>query len=123
MAKTTKWSELHEAVTPFQVVAVSARDGRGLDKLLASVEAGLLAQCSRVDCVLPYSCAALLAEVHKTGTIEVEEYVADGTRLVAYVPGSLRNRLEKAASVFEVDIEAAPRATPEAGDKKSRLKR
>ena len=107
LARETKWAELHDAVTPIQVVATSARDGRGLDRLLAGIEAGLLATCSRVDCVLPYACAALLAEVHKTGTIETEEYVDDGTRLVAYVPPSLRNRLEKACSKFESDVAAA----------------
>jgi hypothetical protein len=31
-------------------------------------------------CVLPYADAALLAEVHKSGTIETEEYVSDGKR-------------------------------------------
>ena len=57
--------------------------------------------CSKVDCVLPYQEAALLAEAHKTATIELEEYVEDGTHLIAYVPSSLRNRLEKAALRFE----------------------
>ena len=102
------------------MVATSAHDGRGLDKLLAAVEAGLLATCSRVDCVLPYSCAALLAEVHKTGTIEVEDYVDDGTRIVAYVPASLRNRLEKASTRFEGDAMPAP-IKAEANRKASRF--
>ena len=74
---------------------------------LSAVEAALLALSTRVECVLPYAEAALLAEVHKTGTIETEEYVDDGTRLVAYVPDSLRNRLSRACaaagSCFEDD--------------------
>ena len=36
----------------------------------------------------------------QAGTIDVEEYVEDGTHVVAYVPTSLRNRLEKAATSF-----------------------
>ena len=46
--------------------------------------------------MLPYAEAALLAEVHKTGTIVTEEYVDDGTRVVAFAPRSLRGRLRKA---------------------------
>ena len=52
----------------------------------------------RIDCVLPYQEAALLAEAHKTSTITTEDYVEDGTRLVAYVPPSLRNRIERACA-------------------------
>ena len=97
-AAATGWATLHEGITPCNVVATSARDGRGIPKLLGAVESALLAMAIEVDCVLPYAEAALLAEVHKTGTISVEEYVEAGTHLVAHVPASLRNRLEKACS-------------------------
>ena len=98
-AASTDWAGLDDNVTPCQVVATSARDGRGLDKLLAAIEAALLRMAIEVDCVLPYSEAALLAEVHKMGTITVEEYVEQGTHVVAHVPLSLRNRLEKACTL------------------------
>ena len=109
-ARETDWSALHETITPSHIVATSARDGRGLDKLLTAVEAALLATCSKVDCVLPYAEAALLAEVHKTGTITTEEYVDIGTHIVAYVPSSLRNRLERAASDFSSESPQQQRA-------------
>jgi len=95
-ARDTPWDDLHPAVAPQTIVATSSRDGRGIDKLLRAVEEILLALSTRVECVLPYADAALLAEVHKSGTIETEEYVSDGTRLVAFVPVSLRNRLATA---------------------------
>lgn len=122
-AASTDWAGLDEEVTPCQVVATSARDGRGLDKLQLAIEAALLRMAIEVDCVLPYAEAALLAETHKTSTITTEEYVEQGTRLVAFVPASLRNRLEKACNAagtpFAADkvpakrtrkAEAAPRA-------------
>ena len=59
----------------------------------------MLALSSKIQCVLPYSESALLAEAHKAGTIESEEYVEDGTRLVAYVPPSLRNRVQRACEL------------------------
>ena len=64
-ARETDWANLSEDITPDHIVATSARDGRGLDKLLAAVEASLLAMSTKVDCILPYAEAALLAEVHK----------------------------------------------------------
>lgn len=64
-ARETDWANLSEDITPDHIVATSARDGRGLDKLLAAVEASLLAMSNKVDCILPYAEAALLAEVHK----------------------------------------------------------
>lgn len=102
-ARETSWASLHPAITPQHIVATSARDGRGLDKLLSAIETALLATMSKVDCVLPYAEAALLAEVHKTGTIVSEEYVDDGTHLVSYVPTSLRNRIEKRAISFSAE--------------------
>lgn len=149
VARETDWSKLHDAITPARVVATSARDGRGLDKLMSAMEVALLACCSKVDCVLPYAQAALLAEVHKVccsptshgvtaffvsalliaycttrgrvlpfvtlaqaGTIALEEYVDDGTHLIAYVPISLRNRLEKAASIFSGEQPKRRKAPP-----------
>jgi len=97
-AAATDWTNLHEAVTPCEVVATSARDGRGLEKLQAAIERALLRAATEVDCVIPYAEAALLAELHKTSTISTEEYVEKGTRVVAHVPRSLRNRLEKACA-------------------------
>ena len=123
-ARRTNWQALHPEVTPAHVVATSARDGRGLDKLLAALEESLLALSSRIECVLPYAESALLAEVHKAGTIESEEYVEDGTDLVAYVPSSLRNRLgracEQAGTRFEADGPAlsASREKAESGAKR-----
>ena len=111
-ARETSWQELHEDVTPVRLVATSARDGRGMEKLKAAVEAELLAICSRIECVLPYAEAALLAETHKVGTIQSEEYAEDGTRLVAYVPASLRNRIATACELAGTSFEdEAPTTT------------
>lgn len=129
-ARETDWATLHPSVTPDHIVATSAQDGRGLDRLRNAVEATLLALSSRVQCVLPYAESALLAEVHKAGTIVEEEYVESGTRLVAFVPPSLRNRLGKACADACTAFEDAPpersrvgvpAAAPGAKRKRSRL--
>ena len=106
-AASTDWLHLDGDVTPCAVLAISARDGRNLDKLRKEIEAVLVRMSIQVECVLPYAEAALLAEVHKTGTISTEEYVDKGTRLVAAVPLSLRNRLEKACVTAATPFSAA----------------
>ena len=105
--RDTDWKSLSEQIVPSQMVAVSARDGRGLDKLKAAVEKQLLAMSIKVECVLPYAEAGLLAAVHKVGSIQTEEFVDAGTSLVAFVPASLRNRLEAACKLAGTDFESA----------------
>ena len=41
------------------------------------------------------SAGDILAEIHKVGTVLEEEFLADGTRVRAYVPPSLRNKLQQ----------------------------
>ena len=48
-ARETPWASLHPAITPQHIVATSARDGRGLDKLLAAIETALLATMSKAS--------------------------------------------------------------------------
>ena len=89
------WGRLHDDVVPAHVVAVSAREGRGIDRLLATVEAALLAMNPKVEVLLPYSEGNLVSEIHQTGTVLEEEFEANGTRIVAYVPPSVYGKLRK----------------------------
>merc|ERR1719313_1236995 len=101
------WEEVDERFAPCSVVATSALDGRGLGKLKAAIEAALLRMAIEIDCVVPYAQAALVAEVRATSTISAEEYVEEGTRVVAYVPVDLRNRLATACAAAETPFSAA----------------
>ena len=80
-------------MAPSYAVMTSAKLGKGLPRLLETVERALLRLAVRVECRVPYAAGDLLAEVHKTGTVVEEEYEPAGTRVVAFVPPSLRNRL------------------------------
>jgi len=90
------WTTLQADVTPVKVVEISAESGKGMDSLMNAIEETLLTLLVRVDCTVPWSEAALVAEVKKVGRMEVEEYLEDGTHLIAYVPESLAGRLRKA---------------------------
>ena len=89
----SEWVGVHERVAPSYAVMTSAKLGKGLPRLLETVERALLRLAVRVECRVPYAAGDLLAEVHKTGTVVEEEYEPAGTRVVAFVPPSLRNRL------------------------------
>lgn len=88
-----RWLSLHPSVQPSSVVVTAAKTGAGIDDLLADVERTLRLLSVEVECVVPYAEGQLLAEVHRDGTIDVEEFREDGTYLVAHVPRSLGNRL------------------------------
>ena len=51
-----------------------------------------------VECTVPYSAGDFLAKIHKVGTVLEEEYATSGTRIVAYLPPSLRNKLQAHAA-------------------------
>jgi len=86
--------EAHDAVTPVCAVATSARTGAGLEELLDMVELALLQQTVLVETTLPYKAGEFLGKIHKVGTILEEEYAEAGTKIVAYLPPSLRNKLQ-----------------------------
>ena len=76
---------------------LEAKKSLNIDTLLETVEQALLQLTVVVECVIPYSAGDLLSEVHKVGTIIDEDYREEGTHVTAYVPPSLRNKLEKFA--------------------------
>ena len=82
----------HERVTPAYAVMTreAPRVGRSLRDGSARFRLAV-----RVECRVPYAAGELLAEVHKTGTVVEAEYEPAGTRVVAFVPPSLRNRLKR----------------------------
>jgi GTP-binding protein HflX len=76
-------------------VAVSARTGRGLPRLLAAIETELTRGLERVRCALPSGSGDVIAWLREAGRI-VEEYYRDGTVTVtALVPPKVAGQLRK----------------------------
>lgn len=74
-------------------VFVSARTGAGLDELKARVEATLPMPDIEVTVVVPYDKGGLVAEMHERNRVIDTEYVAEGTRVHAYVSGEMLAKL------------------------------
>lgn len=67
-------------------VAVSAKDGRGIDALLKCISETLQEQFTPLDVVIPYNRGDLVAQFHQFGTIELEEFEDVGTHIRGHMP-------------------------------------
>ncbi|MBC9718328.1 GTPase HflX [Streptomyces sp. TRM66268-LWL] len=74
-------------------IAVSARTGEGIDKLLALIDAELPRPAVEIDALVPYTQGALVARAHAEGEVLSEEHTAEGTLLKALVHEELAAEL------------------------------
>lgn len=70
-------------------IPISALTGQGLDQLLTRVDGVLYEQLVPVTVKLPYSAGDLVAAFHQQGSVEEVQHLADGVRIVGYLPGRL----------------------------------
>ncbi|HEY3083552.1 MAG TPA: GTPase HflX [Chloroflexota bacterium] len=75
-------------------VALSAERGWGLGDLLARVDQMLAEDLIALTADIPYGQGKLVNLWRSRGTIEHEEYGANGVRIVGRIPGALRGALE-----------------------------
>ncbi|MGW2561937.1 GTPase HflX [Streptomyces sp. NPDC001514] len=66
-------------------IAVSARTGRGIDELLAVIDAELPRPEVEIEALVPYTHGALVSRVHADGEVLSEEHTSEGTLLKARV--------------------------------------
>ena len=67
------------------VVQVSAVTGAGIEELLRCISQELIQQFVTLDVVIPYDRGDLVAQFHRFGTIESEEYGEFGTHLRGHI--------------------------------------
>ena len=70
-------------------VHISAKSGKGIDKLLEAIEDNLPVRIKKLKVILPFSKAGLSAEIRKKGTLLSEEYTAEGIVVEGLVDESL----------------------------------
>lgn len=68
-----------------RAIAVSARTGLGMDKLLAIIDDELPRPEVEIEALVPYTHGQLVARAHADGEVISEEHTADGTLLKARV--------------------------------------
>lgn len=78
-----------------RVIVTSAKDGRGVGELRSAI-CDHFARAERyLDILIPYSAGADLAYLHENGTVESEDYTAEGTRVRAKIAEKSLGRLAK----------------------------
>ncbi len=75
-------------------VAISARTGDGVNKLLQALESTLGSWRLRSHFRIPSSESALLAEIHRVGHVLELKYEGDDALVVAHVPPDLAQKLD-----------------------------
>ena len=86
-------------------VAISARDGEGLEELLHLIGERLEQSLVPVELVVPWRAQGLVAEAHGRGRVLSEEFGEEGIALNARVPDDVARRLRRAAGVEEAPVE------------------
>lgn len=76
-----------------KTVKISAKHGDGLEELLAEISKILRESKVYVECVIPYTDGSKLNLIRKYGQLLSEDYVADGTKITAYLPKDLYGQL------------------------------
>ena len=79
-------------------VAISARTGENVNKLVQALEAALSAWRLRSRFRIPASETALLAEIHRVGHVLELKYEDNDAVIVAHVPPDLAQKLERYAA-------------------------
>jgi len=82
-------------IEPPDAIVISAATGAGLDRLIFEIGKRVQKLRARVELVVPYDKGAALSLLHKEGQILEEEYLPEGTRVVAMLDGSLHQRALK----------------------------
>lgn len=78
---------------PKDGIPISAKTGEGIDNLLAAIQKALDATKEHVELLIPYGKEAVLAYLHREGTVESQDYEEGGTRIQALVEPEVLSRI------------------------------
>jgi GTP-binding protein HflX len=75
-----------------EVVAISARTGDGLPSLLEAIERQARSNLVELTLLVPYDQAGVESDVREHGRVVRRDYLEDGIKIEAEVPGNLAGR-------------------------------
>ena len=74
-------AKIGDEVEPADAILISAKEGRGLDRLKEEISRRIAAMRHAVEIVVPYSKGNVLSLIHAKGQVTGEEYLAEGTKV------------------------------------------
>ncbi len=85
--------EIEIAAEERGAVLISAQTGQGMDvlqeKIVEIIKRSTLTRC---ELLVPYERGALIGEIRRTGFVESEDFLAEGTKVVCYLPVGMSRR-------------------------------
>jgi GTP-binding protein HflX len=70
----------------YPVIDISAKNGSNLNALIDLISKVLPENMVTIEAVIPYGLEKLVSVIHERGTIISEEYLDEGTKIVAKIP-------------------------------------
>ena len=74
-------AKIGDEVEPADAILISAKEGRGLDRLKEEISKRIAAMRHAVELVVPYDKGNVLSLIHAKGQVTAEEYLAEGTKV------------------------------------------
>ena len=74
-------AKIGDEVEPADAILISAKEGRGLDRLKEEISHRIAALRHPVELVIPYSKGNVLSLIHNQGQVLGEEYLGEGTKV------------------------------------------
>ncbi|ADL51844.1 GTPase HflX [Clostridium cellulovorans] len=88
-------AEIKEKYKEFQVIPISAKNGTNFDGLMEMIVEFLPNPMKKVEFLIPYSDGDVGAYLHRNAIIEEEDYLDNGTKVIATVDIETYNKFNK----------------------------
>ncbi|MEE3427519.1 MAG: GTPase HflX [Ruminococcus sp.] len=92
--KCDKLSPLEIGADNEKTVHISAREGKGIDKLLEAIDNNLPVRIKKVKLLVPFSMGNLSSEIREKATLISENYTADGIEIEAVIDEEMYRKLK-----------------------------
>lgn len=92
--KCDKLSPLEIGADNEKTVHISAREGKGIDKLLEAIDNNLPVRIKKVKLLVPFSMGNLSSEIREKATLISENYTADGIKIEAVIDEEMYRKLK-----------------------------
>ena len=86
-------AKIGDQVEPADAILISAKQGRGLDRLKEEISRRIAAMRHRVELLIPYDKGNVLSLIHNKGQVMGEEYLAEGTKVDCLLDATLYQRV------------------------------
>ena len=90
-----KLAEIKEKLLNYELIEISAKTNKNVDKLLEMAVEKLPSTMKKAEYKIPYSDTAMSAYIHNNATVEEEDFLADGIKIVAIVDEKIYNKCMK----------------------------